>query len=264
MEVEVNSMKLYKDYTTLEIILNKPCVIDDYCVIHPISMRDYNEFQKYIKYIMLSKKQLGLNSKDPLLQSVIMASVYFSIERPFDASDGECLRVLDLVLRDICNMFQILTKKEINYNICVDGSFEFVGEGILIDNDNYEIVRDLTMKFALLKEPRVFEDKLYEKMYYRSLKANRKEGASLEDIILTVVQDMKYTFDYIYELNVVQLYSLYSRIVHVKNSDAITIFRTCSSQLPNVNFTDEIVDKLYTEESDDDLFVSLDKMAGML
>ena len=75
---------------------------------------------------------------------------------------------------------------------------------------------------------------------------------------------MKYTFDYIYELNVVKLYSLYSRIVHVKNSDAITIFRTCSSQLPNVNFTDEIVDKLYTEESDDDLFVSLDKMAGML
>ena len=38
-------MKLYKDYTTLEIILNKPCVVDDYCTLYPISMRDYNEFQ---------------------------------------------------------------------------------------------------------------------------------------------------------------------------------------------------------------------------
>ena len=181
-------MKLYKDYTTLEIILNKPCVVDDYCILYPISMRDYNEFQKYIKYIMLSKKQLGLNSKDPLLQSIVMASVYFSIERPFDASDDECLRVLDLVLRDICNMFQILTKKEINYNICVDGSFEFVGEGIqyLTMDDRFTIanmaieaggkngifpVDDLTREYMKEHSSRPFveytadEDAVYDEEY---------------------------------------------------------------------------------------------------
>lgn len=39
-------MKIYKDYTTLNLLFNEPCNIDDKCTIYPISVKDYERFMR--------------------------------------------------------------------------------------------------------------------------------------------------------------------------------------------------------------------------
>lgn len=257
-------MKIYKDYTTLEILANEPCVIDDRCMIYPISIKEYNKFMQYANYLLASKKKLDLEESSDFLQYLVLSFTIGMNNGNMDFSDEKTLEAMNKVLSDFCQLFSILTKTNIINKKSKDGKIEFVGKDIVINSDNYDMLRDIALKMALLKEPKVFEDKLYEEMYYRAMKANRKEGASLEDVLLTVVQDMKYTFEYAYNLNVIQLYGLYLRVVHVKNSDAITIFRTCSSNLPDINFADGVIDNLWKKDDDSDLFADLGDLSNKI
>lgn len=258
-------MKIYKDYETLDLLEGKPCIIDSKCTIYPIGIKDYNRFMNYANYILVSKNQLGLKESDcKFLQNLIVTFIASMNNGNINFCDQTTIECMKKVLNDFCELFSILTKKKITNKISNEGEFEFVGEGIVINDSNYGTLREVTLKMTLLKEPKVFEDKLYEQMYYKAMKANRKEGASLSDVVLTVVQDMKYTFEYVYSLNIIQLYGLYLRIAHVKNSDAVTIYRTCSSNLPDVNFTDGVIDDLWKEKDDSDLFADLGDLSNKI
>lgn len=249
-------MVIFKGYTDLELLANEPCIIDANCTIYPILVKHYNKFIMYSGYLTISKKKLNIESD--LLSSIIMLFIQAKNEQNMDTSTN-----MKCVLGDFEMLFSIITHKDIKGEIR-NGKFRFIGDGVIIDDNNYETVREVIMKMSLISEPKVFEDKLYEEMYYKSMKANRKESASLGDIILTVVQDLKYTFDCVFNLNIVQLYGLYSRIVHVKNSDAITIYRTCSDKLPKVDYTDGVIDNLFKEKDDSDLFADLGDLSNKL
>lgn len=252
-------MVIFRDYTTLELLANNPCVIDDKCTVYPITIREYNEFIKYAVYLQLSKERLRLNEEAKLLSATILLLIQSMNEN----GQGDISSNIDKVTGDFETLFSMVTKKRVR---CIHkgGIFRFEGEDVIINDDNYEIIRKVIMTMNLMKEPKVFDDPLYEKMYYKSMKANRKTGASIEDVVLTVIQDMKYSFEYIYGLNVIQLYGLYSRCVHVKNSDAITIYRTCSDKLPKVDYTDGIIDNLFKEQDDSDLFADLGDLSNKL
>lgn len=253
-------MVIYNDYTTNELLANEPCIIDDKCIIYPINIKEYSELiNKYSIYLQLSRERLKLSKEDNLLSITILLLIQSMVE----SENGDIKTNINKIIGGFEGLFSMVTKKEVKCKR-VGNIFKFEGEGIDINDNNYESVRKVIMKMNLIKEPKVFDDPLYEKMYYKSMRANRKEGASLEDVILTVVQDMKYTFEYIYQLNIVQLYGLYSRCVHVKNSDAITIYRTCSDKLPKIDYTDGVIDNLFKERDDSDLFADLDGLAGKL
>lgn len=252
-------MVIHNDYTTNELLANEPCVIDDKCIIYPLTIKEYSKLIKYSIYIQFSRERLKLNKDMNLLSTTIL----LLIQAMSESGEGDIIKNIDKVVNDFEKLFLLVTKKEVKC-VRVGSMFKFQGDGVVIDDSNYEDVRKVIMTMNLIKEPKVFDDPLYEKMYYKSMKANRKEGASLEDVILTVLQDMKYTFEYIYQLNIMQLYGLYSRCVHVKNSDAITIYRTCSDKLPKIDYTDGVIDNLFKERDDSDLFADLDGLVGKL
>lgn len=252
-------MVIHNDYTTNELLANEPCIIDDKCIIYPLTIKEYSKLIKYSIYLQFSRERLKLNKDMNLLSTTIL----LLIQAMSESGEGDIIKNIDKVVNDFEKLFSLVTKKEVKC-VRVGSMFKFQGDGVVIDDSNYEDVRKVIMTTNLMKEPKVFDDPLYEKMYYKSMKANRKEGASLEDVILTVLQDMKYTFEYIYQLNIMQLYGLYSRCVHVKNSDAITIYRTCSDKLPKIDYTDGVIDNLFKERDDSDLFADLDGLVGKL
>lgn len=257
-------MVIYKNYDTLKLLLNEPCGISNYCTIYPVLVKDYNEFMKYAGYLIISKKQLNLEEKDNLLDSIITASVISLNNGNLDLTNKNTIDIMNKVLDSFSRMFSMLTRKEIKYTTSKNNGFEFIGDGVVINNSNYDMIRDVVMRMLLLREPKVFEDKLYEKMYYKALNANRKEAPSIEDIILTVVQDVKISFSEVKQLNIFQLYALYFRINHVVNSNAITIYRTVSDKLPDISYSDGVIDDMFKEQDDSDLFVDLDGLAGKL
>lgn len=252
-------MVIHNDYTTNELLANEPCVIDEKCIIYPLTIKEYSKFIKYSIYLQFSRERLKLNKDMNLLSTTIL----LLIQAMSESGEGDIITNIDRVVNDFEKLFSLVTKKKVKC-VRVGSMFRFQGDGVVIDDSNYDDVRKVIMLMNLMKEPKVFDDPLYEKMYYKSMRANRKEGASLEDVILTVLQDMKYTFEYIYQLNIMQLYGLYSRCVHVKNSDAITIYRTCSDKLPKIDYTDGVIDNLFKERDDSDLFADLDGLVGKL
>ena len=66
-------MKIYKDYTTDDLICNEPCYVDIMGgYIYPISVNDYRKvFDKYVIYIIHNKKTLGLPKEIDLLNGLI-------------------------------------------------------------------------------------------------------------------------------------------------------------------------------------------------
>ena len=254
-------MVIYNDYTTNELLANEPCIIDDKCIIYPINIKEYSELiNKYSIYLQLSRERLKLSKEDNLLSITILLLIQSMVE----SENGDIKTNINKIIGGFEGLFSMVTKKEVKCKR-VGNIFRFEGEGIAINDNNYESVRKVIMKMNLMKEPKVFADPLTQKWYYKALLAKQKNQPKLEleDIIITVIQDMKYSFEYVYGLNIVALYSLYSKIIQRDNYDKVMMFKTVSDKLPNVNFVDSVIERLYKED-DSDMYIDSDTLGKML
>lgn len=253
-------MVIHNDYTTNELLANEPCVIDDKCIIYPLTIKEYSKLIKYSIYIQFSRERLKLNKDMNLLSTTIL----LLIQAMSESGEGDIIKNIDKVVNDFEKLFSLVTKKEVKC-VRVGSMFKFQGDGVVIDDSNYEDVRKVIMTMNLMKEPKVFDDPLTQKWYNKALLAKQKKQPKLEleDIIITVIQDMKYSFEYVYGLNIVALYSLYSKIVQRDNYDKVMMFKTVSNKLPNVNLVDSIIDRLYKED-DSDMYIDSDSLGKML
>lgn len=253
-------MVIHNDYTTNELLANEPCVIDDKCIIYPLTIKEYSKLIKYSIYIQFSRERLKLNKDMNLLSTTILRL----IQAMSESGEGDIIKNIDKVVNDFEKLFSLVTKKEVKC-VRVGSMFKFQGDGVVIDDSNYEDVRKVIMTTNLMKEPKVFDDPLTQKWYNKALLAKQKKQPKLEleDIIITVIQDMKYSFEYVYGLNIVALYSLYSKIVQRDNYDKVMMFKTVSNKLPNVNLVDSIIDRLYKED-DSDMYIDSDSLGKML
>lgn len=259
-------MQIYKDYTTLNLLFNEPCNIDDKCTIYPISVKDYERFMGYTKYLLLSKQQLMLGEKDNLLQTIILISVAEKNKGSLNLIDPQTIETMNIVLEDLCKMFSIITKEKIECKSSNDGGFCFVGKTTLINSNNYDNIREVIMKMTLLKEPKVFKNKEVEKWYYKAIKASQrgKKGIDLDDIISIVIQDMKYTFEYVYSLNVFQLYVLYARINNSVSYETISKFRCVGDVKVKLEYNDGVISNLYKDTELGDMLMSESELNGMI
>lgn len=250
-------MVIFKGYTDLELLANEPCIIDANCTIYPILVKHYNKFIMYSGYLTISKKKLNIESD--LLSSIIMLFIQAKNEQNMDTSTN-----MKCVLGDFEMLFSIITHKDIKGEIR-NGKFRFIGDGVIIDDNNYETVREVIMKMSLISEPKVFEDKITEKWYYKALIAKRKNSPNLElgDIVTIVTQSMKYSFNDTLNLNIYQLNNLFTEISHRDNYDKIMMFKTVSDKLPNVSFAESIIEKLYKDD-DSDMYLDGDSLGKML
>lgn len=260
-------MVIYNNYTTFNLLLNEPCEIEGLGKIYPISVKEYQKFQKYIKYLMFSKNRIESLKNISLLDGVIIMMAGASCKNPQDII--ELYSQIVVINKELCELFSMLTHKEVfvRKNKKNQYLFEDIDGDVFINGDNFEALRQAVAKMCLIKEPKVFKDKITQKWYEKALIAKRAKSPeiTLEDIIIAVSQDMKMSFEEIGNLNIFQLYSYYYRINHVENYKAITLFRTCSaSKLPDINYSDGTLSSLYKEESLNDLTISADSLGKML
>lgn len=263
-------MKIYKEYDTESLMFNEPCIMDK-CTLYPILVSDYKEFSRYVQYLIISKKHLKIPDEVDLLQSIIIATIGSYTNGNLDLTNDISRFYMKKVLSDFEKLFSILTRKEMHSRVSKNGGFEFVDAigdkepSVVIDNKNYDDVRKVAISMACIKEPKVYDNPIMQEWYnrYKLSKQNNKLKFGLEDMVIVVSQDMKIMIDDIKKMNIAQLYAYYNRINHVENYRAVTIFRTVTNKLPNINYIDGVISGLY-EDDDKDMFIDLGTIGTQL
>ena len=244
-------MKLYKfkdyEYTTNDLFFDKPCEVMG-VTLYPIKAKEYEQFLSYAKYLMFSAKHLGINTKEiDLLTAIIILSS--------TSSDGKMDEdSLLTTLIEICNLFSLLTRKEIDYKLTNDGYVFMDSEGsTLINKGNFNRIRTTTLKMGLLREPKIYERDIDRKWDEKVRIAHSKNTPSLEfgEIVLVVSQDMKFTIEQVLELNVFQLNSYYMRIMHIHEAETTRLFATVSADCKPTPFAKNVFEELYKDHSDE-------------
>ena len=242
-------MNIYKfknyTYSTNDLFFDKPCEVRG-VVIYPIKAKEYEDFLQYASYLMFSKKHLKIEKADiDLLNALIILMA--------DAKGG-IEEEINTVLIEMCNLFSILTHKEIKV-ISTENGFEFIDEEktLVINKDNFNTIRKVVLKMALLTEPKIYEREIDRKWDEKVRIAHQKGNPQLEfgEIVLIVSQDMKYTIEQTLDLNIFQLKSYYMRIMQIYESETTRLFATVSPDCKPTPFAKNIFEELYKNHDED-------------
>lgn len=258
-------MIIYKDYDTTDLLFNEPCEVDGIGKIYPVSIKDYKRFKELSSYVVLSRDYLRINNDIELLYAIITIVAKSKCEDSIHFKDLD-KKIIE-TLKEISELFTIITKKEVYFNILQEGfTFTSKDNEVTIDSKNFEILRKVVLKMCLLKEPKVFKNKEVEKWYYKGIKAGQrgKKEIELDDIVSIVIQDMKYTFEYVYNLNIFQLYVLYARINNSVGYETLSKFRCVCEVKSKLEFNDGVISSLYKETELGDLLMSESELKGMI
>lgn len=257
-------INIYKNYTTANLVLDQPCVIEGVGTFYPIRVKDYLEVQEFASFLIYNKKYFGLLKDDELLDRIIIANVVSLCK---DVNDQNKLNETLIVVMDkLCRLFSLATRQEIKWD-CLGGNYLFTNNdsSIMITNYNFNLVRRVISMQNLFKDALVFEDKETEKWFYKYKKSQMrgKKIVEFDDILLTVIENMKYTFEYVSNLSIFQLYGLYSKSIHVSNYETISKFRCVGDVKSNIQYADGVIVDLYKQESLGDALMSEEELGGM-
>jgi hypothetical protein len=244
-------MSIYKDYDIEDVLFDLPCIIDN-INIYSVKITKWKQFQKYIPYLIMSKEHYKLAEDQSLLMCAIvnMMQVYNNNEYPQD--EELKLKLLHYILKELCDLFSIVTRTNISYEENKELGYCFVNhdKDIQICENNFDILRRVILKQNILFEPIIYKSKFKEK-WARSVargRAKNSKSLSLAEIISIVRGGLKISYEEINNLNIFQLYVDYYRLDNTKSFETITLLKTTYGmdwgQLPNINYTDAIIDKL--------------------
>lgn len=250
-------MKVFNDYDTSDILRDKPYVLNG-TKIYPVKLKDYDKFKQYAQYIIFSHEHLKLDYEESLLPCVIMnGMLFYNNGKQFDINSEYGKELYIKVISEICDMFSIVCRDKMNYKPEIKG-FSNENKTIVLLEEDFDDIRTIILKQNLIFEPKIYESEMQQKWAEKVKRSRSKSNNSdLCEVINIVSCEKKISYEEIDEYNILQLYADYYRFINTKEAETIALFRTVASsdtKLPNVNFSDAIFKKLYTNP-DDDLFV---------
>jgi hypothetical protein len=215
--------------------------------VYPILMEDYDEFHEVCSPLYISKG--FFNEVDIPLLSLVFISY----------PEIETTELID----KFCRLFSLVLRKEVTTRINPEDSalIGFCAESCFISNHNYEELRLLIMKQNLLKERKIYKNKLVAEWaeLARKAKERNQPKISIEDIVTTVKVSQGLTYEQIFSSTIYQLYSEFYRIRKIKDFDKSVLYSTVSTEKVNIPDFAEELESLYGE--DEDLFVNSDKLS---
>lgn len=247
-------MVIFRDYTTDELVMNLPCDIGNNVKIYPISVKDYKKFNNYTKYLVFGKKHLGIGKEMSLLQGILVMNIlqYCGNE---SLSSEKGIEITNFIIGEFSELLSLLTKQEIKGKITGNGIFEFFNQdrSVVIDEKNFDILRLVTLKMNMLREPKIYEREIDKKWEEKALLAKRKNMKDIElGEILTIVRNVTHEkYEDLIEMNTFQLYCDYFRIQHVINHEDTRLYATVSDKIKPSDFIDSIVEVLYRDPTKD-------------
>jgi hypothetical protein len=260
-------MKIYKNYDTSDILLDKPCIIEG-VKLYPVKLKDFKEFEKYSKYICYSHEHLGITDYEiSLLPCVIMSAMigYKDGKQPNVLENEQDRQLYLYVVNEIAKMFSIVCREKMEYypQLAEDGvnteiCFSNLGKTMIIRPVDFDDIRTILLKQNVMFEPKIYESEMQRKWAEKVKKArSKKSNSEIGEVINLVSCEKGVPYHDLDEYNVLQLYADYFRLINTKEAEAVTLFRTVAtdgSKLPNIHFSDAIINKLY-KNPDDDLFI---------
>lgn len=247
-------MIIFKEYTTDELVMNLPCEIGDNIKIYPIAVKDYKNFSNYTKYLLFSKKHLGIGKDMSLLQGLLTLYILQSCGNN-SLSSNKGIEITNSILSEFSDMLSLLTREKIKGQITGNGVFEFFNKDktVIINEKNFEILRMVTLKMNMLREPKIYEREIDKKWEEKALLAKRKNMKNIElGEMLTIVRNVTHEkYEELIEMNTFQLYCDYFRIQHVVNHEDTRLYATVSDKIKPSDFIDSVVEVLYRDPTKD-------------
>lgn len=242
---------IYNGYTTNEVLLDEP-YIDKDLKLYPIKINKYKEFNKYLHYILYSKKHYGIkDNKIKLLNYVIALNVSNYRQQIQDKTDME---LTEMVLKDLERLFSIICREDISIDLSqAENEVVFTNQDktIQINNKNFNKIRIIALKQNAILEPKIFEDKMEEKLAEKWLKSkqlrNKNSVSGIGEMANVISCVTGKYYSELYNQNILQFYADYYRCTHIENYKATTLFRTVSNDITIIDFTNEVISDLYRD-----------------
>lgn len=252
-------MVIFKDYTTSDVLFDLPYEEKDRLRLFPIKVKDYKKFETLsILYLLFSKRHYELDNNANLFEYVIGVNLArHKIESTNKKQELTNEELLMLVIAELESLFSIICREDIFYDkdyLYTDGEIVFVNKDktIRISKNNFEKIRQIVLKQNVIREPKIFENKLEENLGKKYMKAlqNKNKGeviSELGDIANFVSCFTGKSYDVLYQQNIMQLQVDFCRCVSLDTYRTKTLFATVDSSTKINNLTEEVITRLFAD-----------------
>ena len=202
-----------------------------------------------LQYILYSRKHYGLDRKADLLSFVIQINGVNCLQLNNKLSNEEAI---GLVIKDLEELFSIICREEIKFDIEKDGNICFSNKenSIQITNKNFNILRQIVLKQNAIHEPKIFENEIEKELTEEWIKRKNEENkGGIEGIgekMNLITCSTSKTYESLEHENLLQFNCDYFRCINNMNFIVTSMFRTVSDKISIVNYTDEIIKQLYS------------------
>jgi hypothetical protein len=188
---------------SLDYILKKPKFIEGVGTIHPIKIKDWDEFESHVEVLLYSKSHFT-NADDYHLLDLLILELGMNNDRILDSLEkifAMCLQVDSIEITHDTKSYYFPT-----------------GESTFINSHNFDVVRETIMRQNILFEPKVYKNPAMQKWAKKVLDTRSKNSpnVTLEDMLSTVsVVAGKHYWD-LENYTIYQLKYDFQRICHIK------------------------------------------------
>ena len=253
-------MDIYRDYTTLDVLYDRPCHIQGCGEIYPIKVKDFIDFQKkYNSYFVYTKQHLDSFIPDDMCKGSLKKTITINMARKCQPNEfGRVLSEQDAIMECVMELeeaFSIVARKEIKYN---NGTFSDKDMSVKIDDSNFDYVSKVIVQSNLIYQLKYYKDPEYARIMEKARKAHNKNPISFEEMICYIKTLNKISYEEIMNENVLQLNCDFQALAQAENYRTMMNLKLVSSDKPlnNARLTCPFVDKLY-DNSDNHLITSL-------
>ena len=266
-------MKIYKEYTTDELLQDLPCFVLGCGMIYPLKVKEYQSFlSKYGSLFMFDEESLNMllpkemNVKNTNYMNKVVLYNSLSLQ-------GQSLQygieinsetIIKDSLNDLAKALSIVTKKQIKYNN-ENNSFVDENNSININSNNFSDVRKVVAMQNLIKEPTIYEDSEYTQLIMEARRRKNKQNGgniNISEMVTYVKNYGKVTYEEIFNENVLQLFADYRSMIQMEYYRTIMNFKLVSSEVGNTNLAEGFIDDLYKKDTDEDLLTTTSEIFG--
>ncbi len=192
---------------SLKYIFRRPEHVEGLGEIHPIKLKDYDEFVQYATVLQVSKKTMKLDEDDSVSN--------------FDLLLG-CIAQDESILYFVTGLLNLVTGKHFHFSTEENRVvFTDTDYSVKLSYDNYDAFRDTVMKQNLIFEKKVYKNPAVQKWADKVMEARSKNSIKVttEDMITTVHAITGTSFEVIENYTIYQLKAVFERVSKVKDYD---------------------------------------------
>ncbi len=192
---------------SLKYIFRRPEHVEGLGEIHPIKLKDYDEFVQYATVLQVSKKTMKLDEDDSIAN--------------FDLLLG-CIAQDESILYFVTGLLNLVTGKHFHFSTEDDRVvFTDTDYSVKLSYDNYDQFRDIVMRQNLIFEKKVYKNKHLQEWAEMALKERSKNSIKVttEDMITTVHAFTGTSFEVIENYTIYQLKAVFERVSKIKDYD---------------------------------------------